>query len=92
MARRLSQSAVLLGAVVSAIPLKHDCYGFPARDFSLDNFAHVSSPGNTGDGDLQVQTSSIAPDFELRSIAGAKHSLGDLLAAKPVFIMSGSYT
>jgi hypothetical protein len=63
--------------------LRSGCFGWPVTDFS---------PGNSATVRTLVQQGSPAVEFSLRDADGRAFSLSGLLAAKPVLIMTGSYT
>jgi hypothetical protein len=63
--------------------LRSGCFGWPVTDFS---------PGNSATVRTLVQLGSPAVEFSLRDADGRAFSLSGLLAARPVLIMTGSYT
>ncbi len=70
-------------APVLSTALRSGCFGWPASEFSLGNFATVRT---------LLQPDSPAVEFTLRDADGRSYSLSSLLATKPVLIMTGSYT
>jgi hypothetical protein len=70
-------------APVLSTALRSGCFGWPAAEFTPDNFAMVRT---------LVQQGASAVEFSLRDADGRSYSLSGLLATKPVLIMTGSYT
>lgn len=79
------------GALQPESELTHSCFGFPAKNFNRANCvksAHGSSPHTAGG----LAVGDAAYDFTLSDLAGASHTLSDLLAAKPVVLVWGMWT
>jgi hypothetical protein len=67
--------------------IEHDCFDFPAQPFGPSN--------GVADGEewiTKLQPGDQAVEFTLLDTAGASHTLSDLLATKPVWLQTGSYT
>lgn len=67
-----------------ATELQYDCYGWPDREFTKKNHAVAKV--------TRLQTGDPAVDFTLRDRNGRSHRLADLLADKPVLLVTGSWT
>lgn len=63
--------------------LVSNCFGWPEQEFTTSNFTPPRASLTAG---------STAIDFELAEVDGTTHRLSDLLATKPVFLQTGSYT
>ena len=63
--------------------LEDHCFGWPEQEFSPSNFTPALA---------SLRAGAEAIDFELRDLSGASHRLSELLATKPVFLQTGSYT
>lgn len=63
--------------------LKHNCFGWPAAEFTTANHAGWTTA---------VKAGQTAIELNLKDTSGKAYSLSGLLATKPVWMQFGSYT
>jgi len=59
------------------------CYDWPREPFSMTNIAQLR---------LGLKAGALAVEFELPDLDGKRHKLSELLVAKPVLLVTGSFT